>query len=92
MADRLLAWYDQNCRVLPWRAVPGETSDPYRVWLSEVMLQQTTVAAVRPYYQKFVQAWPTVVDLASAPDDDVMAAWAVGYGGRGTFSPAPVPL
>lgn len=83
LADRLLAWYDKNGRFLPWRAPLGRKSDPYRVWLSEVMLQQTTVTAVRPYYQNFLQKWPTVTDLALACDDDVMAAWAgLGYYAR----------
>lgn len=80
----LLAWYDVNARRLPWRALPGEPApDPYRVWLSEVMLQQTTVAAVRAYYAKFLALWPTVEALAAAEDADVMAAWAgLGYYAR----------
>lgn len=79
----LLAWYDTNRRALPWRAEPGETTDPYSVWLSEIMLQQTTVAAVIPYYQAFLRRWPTVQDLAAAKDEDVMAAWAgLGYYAR----------
>ena len=70
-------------RALPWRAGEGETSDPYRIWLSEVMLQQTTVAAVRPYFEKFTSRWPTVEALAVADDSDVMAAWAgLGYYAR----------
>ncbi|MBF0307308.1 MAG: A/G-specific adenine glycosylase [Alphaproteobacteria bacterium] len=77
--DLLLAWYDRNRRVLPWR----ETPDPYRVWLSEVMLQQTTVAAVIPYFLAFVERWPRVEDLAAAPLDDVLRAWAgLGYYAR----------
>ncbi|MEM8856291.1 MAG: A/G-specific adenine glycosylase, partial [Pseudomonadota bacterium] len=60
----LLAWYDTNRRALPWRAERGETADPYGVWLSEIMLQQTTVAAVIPYYEAFLRRWPTVQDLA----------------------------
>jgi A/G-specific adenine glycosylase len=69
--------------VLPWRARPGEKADPYRVWLSEVMLQQTTVAAVGPYYGRFLARWPTVDALAAAPLDDVLAAWAgLGYYAR----------
>ncbi|WP_173981751.1 A/G-specific adenine glycosylase [Magnetospirillum sp. SS-4] len=80
---RLLAWYDRDRRVLPWRAPPGEAADPYRVWLSEVMLQQTTVAAVLPYFQAFVGRWPSVEALAAAPVEDVMQAWAgLGYYAR----------
>ncbi len=84
IAPLLLAWYDTNARRLPWRRLPGEErQDPYRVWLSEVMLQQTTVAAVGPYYSKFTEVWPTVGDLAAADDADVMAAWAgLGYYAR----------
>ncbi len=80
----LLAWYDRNARVLPWRSPPGmPPPDPYRVWLSEVMLQQTTVAAVQPYFAKFVERWPTVLTLAAADEADVMAAWAgLGYYSR----------
>src|SRR6186713_2264842 len=68
----LLAWYDRHRRVLPWRARKGETADPYRVWLSEIMLQQTTVKAVAPYYARFLNRFPTVVQLAAAPLDDVL--------------------
>lgn len=84
ISDKLLAWYDRHARQLPWRARPGGPApDPYRVWLSEVMLQQTTVAAVKPYFEAFTQRWPTVGDLAAAPEDDVMAAWAgLGYYSR----------
>jgi A/G-specific adenine glycosylase len=79
----LLAWYDRHRRVLPWRAKRGETPDPYRVWLSEIMLQQTTVKAVAPYYRRFVEKWPTVHDLAAAPLDDVLRQWAgLGYYAR----------
>jgi A/G-specific adenine glycosylase len=82
-AQRLLAWYDINRRDLPWRAKPGEAIDPYRVWLSEIMLQQTTVQAVAGYYRKFIARWPTVGALAKAPLDDVLAAWAgLGYYAR----------
>ena len=82
-ADRLLAWYDRHRRVLPWRARPGEVADPYRVWLSEVMLQQTTVRAVIPYFQRFLLLFPTVSDLAAAPTEEVMKAWAgLGYYSR----------
>ena len=82
---RLLAWYDAEARTLPWRAGPGAAvrTDPYRVWLSEVMLQQTTVPHATPYFLKFVARWPTVRDLAAAPDEAVMAAWAgLGYYAR----------
>lgn len=80
---RLLAWYDRNRRVLPWRALPGERAEPYFVWLSEIMLQQTTVAAVAPYYRAFVQRWPSVHDLAAAELDAVLHAWqGLGYYAR----------
>jgi A/G-specific adenine glycosylase len=76
----LLDWYDKNRRLLPWRALPGEQADPYRVWLSEIMLQQTTVATVGPYFRKFVALWPTLQDLAAAPLDDILRQWAgLGY-------------
>jgi A/G-specific adenine glycosylase len=79
----LLAWYDINRRELAWRAQPGEAADPYRVWLSEIMLQQTTAQAVAAYYRKFIARWPTVDALAKAPLDDVLAAWAgLGYYAR----------
>ena len=82
-ASRLLDWYDRNARVLPWRARPGAASDPYRVWLSEIMLQQTTVQAVKAYFEKFTRLWPTVEALAAAPLDDVLKAWAgLGYYAR----------
>jgi A/G-specific adenine glycosylase len=82
-ADLLLRWYDRHRRRLPWRAEPGETPDPYRVWLSEIMLQQTTVAAVIPYYERFVSRFPSVQALAAAPLDDVLSAWAgLGYYAR----------
>lgn len=68
---------------MPWRALPGVQPDPYAVWLSEIMLQQTTVAAVKPYFEKFLARWPTVADLANAKTEDVMAAWAgLGYYAR----------
>ncbi len=80
---RLLAWYDRHRRHLPWRAAPGAPADPYAVWLSEIMLQQTTVAAVKSYYEKFLALWPRVEDLAAAETDDVMRAWAgLGYYSR----------
>lgn len=84
----LLAWYDTHARVMPWRIGPaeraaGQRPDPYRVWLSEVMLQQTTVAAVRSYFRRFTALWPRVQDLAAAPDAAVMAEWAgLGYYAR----------
>src|SRR5262245_39429058 len=79
----LLAWYDRHARVLPWRARRGERTDPYRVWLSEIMLQQTTVKAVGPYYARFLLRWPTVNALAKASLDDVLRAWAgLGYYAR----------
>jgi A/G-specific adenine glycosylase len=82
-ASELLAWYDANARVLPWRVSAGETPDPYRVWLSEIMLQQTTVQAVKAYFLKFVALWPGVEALAAAPLDDVLKAWAgLGYYAR----------
>jgi len=82
-AAQLLSWYDRNARTLPWRMRPGERADPYAVWLSEVMLQQTTVAAVIPYYEIFLARWPTVRALAAAPLDDVLRAWAgLGYYAR----------
>jgi A/G-specific adenine glycosylase len=81
--DLLLAWYDRHRRVLPWRARPGEHADPYRVWLSEIMLQQTTVKAVGPYFTKFLARWPTVSDLGAASLDDVLRMWAgLGYYSR----------
>src|ERR1700760_1267790 len=82
---RLLAWYDANARSLPWRAPPGSgrRADPYRVWLSEVMLQQTTVPHAIPYFLKFTARWPTVSDLAAEDDGEVMSAWAgLGYYAR----------
>lgn len=83
LAAALLDWYDVNARALPWRVSGGPHPDPYQVWLSEVMLQQTTVQAVGPYFQRFVTRWPTVAALAVAEDEAVMAAWAgLGYYAR----------
>lgn len=84
IAGPLLAWYDEHARNLPWRSPPGDPPpDPYRVWLSEVMLQQTTAAAVAPYFARFTEQWPTVDALAAADEDQVMAAWAgLGYYAR----------
>ncbi|MFZ4688093.1 MAG: A/G-specific adenine glycosylase [Polymorphobacter sp.] len=87
-ASRLLDWYGQNARELPWRNPPGaalpvDTDWPYRVWLSEIMLQQTTVASVQGYFAAFTARWPTVATLAAADDADVMQAWAgLGYYAR----------
>ncbi len=80
----LLAWYDAAARALPWRALPGAPPpDPYRVWLSEIMLQQTTVAAAGPYFERFLALWPTVEALAAADEADVMREWAgLGYYAR----------
>ena len=83
LAVKLLHWYDRNARVLPWRAVSPSRMDPYKVWLSEIMLQQTTVAAVKDYFLKFTRLWPIVHALAAAPLDDVLKAWAgLGYYAR----------
>jgi A/G-specific adenine glycosylase len=87
-AADLLAWYDRHHRELPWRVSPamrakGRRADPYHIWLSEVMLQQTTVQAVKAYYLKFLDLWPEVTDLAAADTEDVMKAWAgLGYYAR----------
>jgi A/G-specific adenine glycosylase len=84
--ERLLDWYDRHHRELPWRLAPGgraAKANPYRVWLSEIMLQQTTVEAVKPYYARFLQLWPDIGALAAAPQEDVMKAWAgLGYYSR----------
>lgn len=88
IADALLDWYDAHHRDLPWRIAPHHIAsnvrpDPYRVWLSEIMLQQTTVEAVKPYFAKFLALWPSVTALAAAPHDDIMKAWAgLGYYSR----------
>ncbi len=82
-AATLLAWYDRHGRRLPWRAPPGGRPDPYHVWLSEIMLQQTTVATVGPYFAAFLARWPTVEALAAAPREAVLSAWAgLGYYAR----------
>jgi A/G-specific adenine glycosylase len=79
----ILDWYDSHARQLPWRSLPGERPDPYHVWLSEIMLQQTTVVTVGPYFDKFLTLWPTVCDMAAAPLDDILTAWAgLGYYAR----------
>ena len=81
--NKLLAWYDAHRRDLPWRAGPGVLPDPYHVWLSEIMLQQTVVATVIPYFEAFLKRWPRVVDLAAADLDNILAAWAgLGYYAR----------
>ncbi|HUE96995.1 MAG TPA: A/G-specific adenine glycosylase, partial [Longimicrobiaceae bacterium] len=87
MGDRLtsalLEWYDSHRRDLPWRAAPGETPDPYRVWLSEVMLQQTRVETVKPYFERWLRRFPTLEALAAAELDEVLEAWAgLGYYSR----------
>ncbi|WP_202330051.1 A/G-specific adenine glycosylase [Mesorhizobium sp. L-8-3] len=88
MAARLLAWYDKHHRDLPWRTPPraaaaGKRPDPYRVWLSEIMLQQTTVEAVKPYFRAFLDRWPDAASLAAADQEDVLRAWAgLGYYSR----------
>ncbi len=85
IGGKLLKWYDANARDLPWRVPPNEArrADPYYVWLSEIMLQQTTVTAVKPYFEAFIRRWPDVAALAAADDADVLAAWAgLGYYAR----------
>src|ERR1700716_1566097 len=85
-ADRpalLLAWYDRHRRRLPWRPLPAESAEPYRVWLSEIMLQQTGVKTVGPYFEKFIARWPDVAALGRASLDDVLRMWAgLGYYSR----------
>ncbi|QGM46431.1 A/G-specific adenine glycosylase [Methylocystis heyeri] len=83
LGGKLLAWWDVSRRELPWRALAGRAPDPYAVWLSEIMLQQTTVASVTGYFGKFMSRWPNVEALARAPLEDVLAAWAgLGYYAR----------
>jgi A/G-specific adenine glycosylase len=83
LAERLLAWWDVHRRALPWRAAPGQTPDPYAVWLSEILLQQTTVATVTPYFKRFLARWPRIEDLAAAPIEEVMRTFAgLGYYSR----------
>lgn len=82
-ATRLLRHYDQHQRSLPWRSASGDVPDPYRVWLSEVMLQQTTVATVIPRFRRFLERWPTIEALAAAPPEEVLSEWAgLGYYAR----------
>jgi A/G-specific adenine glycosylase len=79
-SEALLRWFAVDKRRLPWRNADGEARDPYRVWLSEIMLQQTTVPHATPYFEAFTRRWPNVEALAAAPEDEVMAAWAgLGY-------------
>ncbi|MEE8332238.1 MAG: A/G-specific adenine glycosylase [Alphaproteobacteria bacterium] len=79
----LLGWYDRHRRVLPWRAPPGQRAEPYPVWLSEIMLQQTTVVTVGPYFERFIRRWPDIGALARAPLDDVLHGWqGLGYYAR----------
>ena len=81
--ERLLAWYDAHRRTLPWRTQPGEFPDPYRIWVSEIMLQQTRAAAVIPYFNEFMSRWPTLEALALAPRNEILHAWAgLGYYAR----------
>ena len=84
VAERLLQHYVDNSRDLPWRSPPGvPPPEPYKVWLSEVMLQQTTVAAVAPRFERFLERWPSVEALAAATDKDVLSEWAgLGYYAR----------
>ncbi|WP_350332870.1 A/G-specific adenine glycosylase [Coralliovum pocilloporae] len=88
LAEALLDWYDRHARSLPWRVSPddrrqGIVADPYAVWLSEIMLQQTTVQAVKPYFEKFLSLWPTVAHMAAADEEDILRAWAgLGYYSR----------
>ena len=86
-AQKLLEWYDAHARVLPWRAGPlrakGTHADPYHVWLSEIMLQQTVVKAVIPYFETFLSNWPTIFKLAESDEEDVLKRWAgLGYYAR----------
>ncbi|EAU40055.1 A/G-specific adenine glycosylase protein [Fulvimarina pelagi HTCC2506] len=88
LSEEILAWYDRNARDMPWRLGPkarreGHRPDAYKIWLSEIMLQQTTVAAVKPFFARFVNRWPTVGDLANAEASEIMAEWAgLGYYSR----------
>lgn len=81
--EKLLGWYDKHARELPWRAKKGEISNPYHVWLSEIMLQQTTIATVKDYFEKFIRMWPTLKDFSQASEDEILAAWSgLGYYSR----------
>ena len=80
LSHKALVWFDSHARALPWRARPGERPDPYRVWLSEILLQQTTTTGAAPYFAKFLARWPDVAALAAAPIEAVMSAFAgLGY-------------
>ena len=85
IATKLLKWYDVNARDLPWRILPrasltGIKPNPYHIWLSEIMLQQTKVKVVKPYFESFISKWPSIKDMAEAKDTDIMEAWAgLGY-------------
>jgi len=82
-SDQLLAWYDHHRRKMPWRSAPGEAANPYHVWLSEIMLQQTTVVTAVPYFTRFIERWPAFEDLAASELDDVLKMWAgLGYYAR----------
>ena len=81
--DKILGWYEKNRRCLPWRSEPGEEVNPYHVWLSEIMLQQTTVVTVKSYFDHFITVWPNIAAVASAPLDDILHAWqGLGYYSR----------
>src|SRR5262245_25311348 len=83
ITEALLAWYDCHRRDLPWRAPPGKRAEPYKVWLSEIMLQQTTVAAAKPFFEAFLSRWPSVAHLSRASGGEVMRQWAgLGYYSR----------
>ena len=80
---KVLSWYDKHARILPWRALPKTHVIPYHVWLSEIMLQQTTVPTVKSYFEKFLKLWPTIEDLAAAKQEDILKEWAgLGYYAR----------
>ncbi len=82
-SEQLLTWYDNHRRQMPWRSEAGQTPDPYHIWLSEIMLQQTTVVTVGPYFEKFITRWPTLKDFAESCLDDVLKMWAgLGYYAR----------
>ena len=83
ISDQLLAWYDLYQRTLPWRAAGDEVPDPYRVWLSEIMLQQTQIITVEPYFNRFIKLWPGIKNLADADINNVLREWAgLGYYAR----------
>ena len=83
LSSLILDWYDRHRRAMPWRVLPGTAPDPYHIWVSEIMLQQTTVATVGPYFKRFIALWPTVADLAAAELDEVLHGWqGLGYYAR----------